>query len=93
MTEQNDKETRPDEANEAAAEAVGTPENGGQAQADLEALTKRAEAAEARAAEFKDGWQRAQADFQNYKKRIERDNELVYATMKGDILQCMGERY
>jgi molecular chaperone GrpE len=37
--------------------------------------------------EYKDGWARSQAEFQNYKKRIERDNELTYASMKGDIVK------
>src|SRR5262245_5514016 len=87
MSEENDKQPQPEEAKEAAAEAVSAPESNAQNAADIEALTKRAEDAEARAAELKDGWQRAQADFQNYKKRIERDNELMYASMKGDILK------
>jgi molecular chaperone GrpE len=30
---------------------------------------------------------RSQAEFQNYKKRLERDNELTYVSMKGDIIK------
>ena len=55
--------------------------------AEMESLAHQAREAEARAAEYKDGWARAQADFQNYKKRLERDNELTYITMKGDIVR------
>lgn len=58
-----------------------------QAVAEMESLTHQLHEAEARAAEYKDGWARAQADFQNYKKRLERDNELTYVTMKGDIIK------
>ena len=30
---------------------------------------------------------RSQAEFQNYRKRIERDNEMMYSSMKGDIIR------
>ena len=53
----------------------------------VEALKKQLEEAEAKAAEYKDGWLRSQAEFQNYKKRIERDNEMTYISMKGDIIK------
>jgi molecular chaperone GrpE len=55
--------------------------------AEVESLTGKLREAETKAAEYKDGWARAQADFQNYKKRLERDNELTYITMKGDIIK------
>lgn len=55
--------------------------------AEMESLVHQLREAEARAAEYKDGWARAQADFQNYKKRLERDNELTYISMKGDIIK------
>jgi molecular chaperone GrpE len=54
---------------------------------EVESLTSQLREAEKKAAEYKDGWARAQADFQNYKKRLERDNELTYITMKGDIIK------
>lgn len=69
------------------AEAVETPEVGDQVFAEIEALKRQVEEAEAKLAESVDGWQRAQAEFQNYRKRIERDNELMYTSMKGDILK------
>lgn len=83
MDQEQDKQAESEEP----AEAVGTPENDAQAPAQLEALAKQLEQSEARASEYKDGWQRAQADFQNYKKRIERDNDAMYASMKADILK------
>jgi molecular chaperone GrpE len=55
--------------------------------AEIESLTSQLREAEQKAAEYKNGWARAQADFQNYKKRLERDNELTYISMKGDIIK------
>ena len=76
-----------EEVNEIKSEAVETPENGGQFTVQLETLQNQLAESEARASEYKDGWMRSQAEFQNYKKRIERDNEAMYAAMKGDILR------
>lgn len=84
MTE---KKIHKHEDSEVKAEAVETPEISGQALAEIDALKRQVEEAEAKLAESVDGWQRAQAEFQNYKKRIERDNELLYVTMKGDIVK------
>lgn len=83
------KEQQPEEKIEetAAAEAVAAPEAEEQPQVDIEALKRQLEDAEAKLAESVEGWQRAQADFQNYKKRVERDNESLYASMKGDIVK------
>ena len=73
--------------NETPVEAVAMPENGGQLAAEVEALKKQLEEAQAKAAEYKDGWMRSQAEFVNYKNRMQRDNELIYASMKGDIIK------
>ena len=81
--------------NEEAAEAVKTPEVGEQvdatserdASAEAESLKLRLEQAESKMAETVEGWQRTQADFQNYRKRIERDSENMFASMKGDIVK------
>jgi molecular chaperone GrpE len=62
-------------------------ENGDQAQAEIEALQKQLEEAESKAAENLDGWQRAQAEFINYKNRVQRDREVDYLAMKGDIIK------
>jgi len=63
------------------------PENGIQAETEIEALQKQLEEAEAKAAENLDGWQRAQAEFINYKNRVQRDREMDYLSMKGDIIK------
>ena len=39
------------------------------------------------AAEYLDGWQRSRAEFANYKKRVERDQALVYQNAVGNILK------
>ena len=52
---------------------------------EFEALNS-IEEVEAKASEYKDGWA-FPGGIQNYKKRIERDNELIYASMKGDIIK------
>lgn len=82
-----EKELKHDEVNETQAEAVATPENAEQLSAEIEALKRQVEDAEAKLAESVLGWQRAAADFQNYKKRVERDNEMMYTSMKGDIIK------
>ena len=69
------------------------PENGEQLEgyeqvlAEIDALQKQLEEAQAKAAENLDGWQRAQAEFINYKNRVQRDRELDYASMKSDIIK------
>jgi molecular chaperone GrpE len=54
---------------------------------EYEQLQMQLEQVEAKAAENLDGWQRAQAEFANFKKRLERDREVAYASMKGDIIR------
>lgn len=93
MTEKK-KHKHEEEINENKAEAVAesikdTPEMAEQVVVDAERedLQKRLEEAESKASEYKDGWMRSQAEFQNYRKRIERDNEMMYSSMKGDIIR------
>jgi molecular chaperone GrpE len=102
MSEKKTKASQSEKGTETPLEAVASsfeehgvemPENGEQSegheqlQAEIEALHKQLEAAQAKAAENLDGWQRAQAEFINYKNRIQRDRELEYASMKGDIIK------
>ncbi len=72
---------------EVQAEAVVDSGNTEQLSAEIEAFKKQLEEANAKASEFRDSWMRSQAEFQNYKKRLERDNELTYVNMKGDIIK------
>jgi molecular chaperone GrpE len=99
MSEKKTKELQPEEGTEVPVEAMESPENGEQPegyeqpegseqlQAEIEALQKQLEEAQAKAAENLDGWQRAQAEFINYKNRVQRDRELDYASMKGEIIK------
>ena len=82
-----EKESELGETNEPKVEAVATPEHADQVAAEMEALKRQVEDAETKLAESVTGWQRAAAEFQNYKKRLERDRELMYVSMKGDIIK------
>jgi len=81
------KHEHEEEINETKVEAVEMPETAEQLSAEIEALEKQLEEAESKASEYKDGWMRSQAEFQNYRKRVERDNEMMYTSMKGDIIK------
>ncbi|HET9907296.1 MAG TPA: nucleotide exchange factor GrpE [Anaerolineales bacterium] len=81
------KHDHEEEMNEKQTEAVAMSENMEQLSSEIEALKRQVEESQAKLAETVQGWQRATADFQNYKKRIERDNELNYASMKGEIIK------
>ena len=90
------KKNQPEEElEENQTEAVATSEdvaesmneNTMQLSAEIDALKKKLEEAESKTSEYKDSWLRSQAEFQNYRKRIERDNEMMYASMKGDIVK------
>lgn len=83
MAEENEKQ---EETNETTAEAM-LPEIPEQIPVDVEALKRQLEDAETKLAETVDGWQRSMADFQNYKRRVERDNETFKASTKGDIVR------
>jgi molecular chaperone GrpE len=56
-------------------------------QADFDALQADLESWQAKANEYLDGWQRSRADFANYKKRVEREQELVYQNAAGSIIK------
>ena len=76
-----------EEAVEIPVEAVAEAQVEEQDSAEVEALKKQLEEAEAKASEYKDSWMRSQAEFQNYRKRLERDNEVMRVQMKGDIVK------
>src|SRR5215210_8545097 len=81
------KHEHEEEINETNIGAVETPENTEQLSAEIETLEKQLEEAASRTSEYKDNWMRSQAEFQNYRKRVERDNELTYISLKGDIVK------
>jgi molecular chaperone GrpE len=73
------------EANQ--ADVVALSENVEQLSAEIESLKKQLAEAESKASEYKDSWLRSQAEFQNFRRRLERDNEMMHAAMKGDIVK------
>ncbi len=81
------KHTHEEEFDENQSEAVATSQSVEQLSAEVDALRKKLEEAAAKTTEYKDSWLRSQAEFQNYRKRIERDNELTYISLKGDIVK------
>ena len=81
------KQTQEQELEENQAEVVDTSQDVEQLSAEIEGLRKKLEEAASKTSEYKDNWLRSQAEFQNYRKRIERDNELTYVSMKGDIVK------
>ena len=85
MTDEKDKNE--DVVNETNTEAEILPEVIEPTSEDVEALKRQLADAEDKLKETVDGWQRSMADFQNYKRRVERDNEMVKSSMKGDLIK------
>jgi molecular chaperone GrpE len=57
-----------------------------EAEDELEALRATLEEAEARAAEYLDGWQRARAEFANYRRRQEQQRQQMQVAAKANLL-------
>lgn len=87
----NEEERTESEIEENKAEAVATSNDVSvdveQLSAQIESLKKQLAEAESKASEYKDNWLRTQADFQNYRKRVERDHEMTYLSLKGDVIK------
>jgi molecular chaperone GrpE len=75
-----------DQPTEAAAASAGADGQAPVAADPVTELKTQLEAANAKAAEYLDGWQRARADFANYKKRVERENADLTATLTATVL-------
>ena len=86
MTE-NEKNQHEEQSEETPTQAVAESDHLDQLSTELETLKKKLAEADAKSSEYRDSWMRAQAEFQNYKKRLERDNEMMYVSMKGDIIK------
>lgn len=82
----NKKEEKLNPQDGSAPEAV-TEENQAGLMEELEALKQQLSEAQTQTADFKDGWQRARAEFDNYRKRIERENSLVYQNAAGNVIK------
>lgn len=81
------KDMHEEELEENQPEAVATSQNVEQLLVEVESLRRKLEEAASKTSEYKDSWLRSQAEFQNYRRRIERDNELTYLSLKGDIIK------
>jgi len=86
MAQEKQKEKQ-EEISEERATGEGMPEAEEQAPVDVELMKRQLQEAQTKLAESLDGWQRSMADFQNYKRRVDRDYEMVRASMKGDIIK------
>lgn len=64
----------------------GQPETEAAAGDELAGLQAELEAAQAKASEYLEGWQRERAEFANYKKRIEREQADTYQTILGSVI-------
>jgi molecular chaperone GrpE len=90
MSEQN---THPKESKKSRAAQPEAPEVEAQAAEDVQVLVGeealRAEIAEwkAKADEYLDGWQRSRAEFANYKKRLEREQAMVYQSASASVIK------
>lgn len=51
------------------------------------ALAEELQRAEEKAREYFEGWQRERADFANYKRRVDRDQQLMAVNMKSEIVK------
>lgn len=93
MSDKKKHKHETEEVQETKVEAVTTPAQDATPQVndvgltEIDLLKRQLEDAETKLADSVEGWQRSVADFQNYRKRVERDNELMYASMKGDIIK------
>ncbi|GAB4444792.1 MAG: hypothetical protein Kow00120_14630 [Anaerolineae bacterium] len=77
-----DAGTDAEAANEAGADAEAPA---AEATPSLEALEAQLAEAEAKAAEYLDGWQRERAELANYRKRVERERAEMYLNAKLEI--------
>jgi molecular chaperone GrpE len=85
MTEKKPKKVKvemPDDEEEVMEKQESTKEVD-----EMTALQEQLEETLTQAAEFKDGWQRARAEFDNYRKRIERENSHVYQNAVGNVVK------
>ena len=93
--QQHEEELVENQSEQNASEAVATSNEVSettsseveQLSAEIDTLNKKLAEAESKTSEYKDSWLRSQAEFQNYRKRIERDSELMYVSLKGDIIK------
>jgi molecular chaperone GrpE len=82
-------EEAPEAAAAAAAvdeEATGSMESAASVEA-YNKLTQELQQAQDQAKSFFDGWQRERADFANYKRRVDRDQQMMSQNITGEVVK------
>ena len=92
LEEQSDMENTAHEAEESAVGGGSSPHDGAAGSATAEApldtsLETQLADAQAKTAEYLDGWQRSRADFANYKKRAEQERADAYENAAAETLR------
>jgi len=82
-----DKQEEKINPQENSVQDAGKDENQSAALDEVDVLKQQLEEAQTLAADMKDGWQRARAEFDNYRKRIERENSMVYQNATANIIK------
>jgi molecular chaperone GrpE len=82
----------PDNSSESAPESNAAPEAAqepliGLSMTEYSELQNKIETSEQKAREYFDGWQRERADFNNYRRRIERDNVQLQQNLSGQVIK------
>ncbi|MEP7286305.1 MAG: nucleotide exchange factor GrpE [Chloroflexota bacterium] len=76
------EDTKPVHSNSTEAASNAAPTDSQEASIEMQLA-----GAQAKAAEYLDGWQRSRADFVNYRKRAEKEREEVYQNASVDTLR------
>jgi molecular chaperone GrpE len=89
---ENPEAVQPDGRSSPAPEANAAPEAAqepliGLTLAEFSELQNKIEQAEQKSKEYFDGWQRERADFNNYRRRIERENTQLQQNLTGQVLK------
>jgi molecular chaperone GrpE len=89
MEEHMEEQVEEQAGEETEAEARDTVQAGedGREQVDIAAIENELAEARSKSEEYLEGWQRARAEFANYKKRVERDQELVQKNAAGNAIR------
>jgi molecular chaperone GrpE len=66
--------------------AEAQPETPAEEVSSEDALREELEAANAKVAEYLEGWQRSRADFANYKRRVEKEKSEAYQSATGRVI-------
>ena len=78
---------QPEQTAQETAEAVAEPKPETSEEESIEALRQSLKEAEAKAAEYLDGWQRARAELANYRKRVEREQAELTKMANAELIR------